>query len=210
MYQLVWFSMVFLFEFFDLARIFQGEEAVQNMEKEIRDSRIYQRDPTTLDNLINLKTHQLQQYVRSAWMSNPLSNTTESTNSFMDMVIKPSLDVNLNSIPENFTQIVAKFGVMMTSGNVTESEAAKVKVAIGALDGRLDSHPFLHGLSLQCLRLVDKENRNITTMAGRRDKESEKERQLIADAGLSLALASGNRRLAQQFLIPCLVLYNFI
>ena len=65
--------------------------------------------------------------------------------------------------------------------------------------GQLSRHPLICGLSLQCARMVEKHEKNIFTMAGRRSSCSEKESWLISDAGQQLALAACNMALAREF-----------
>lgn len=182
-------------------RLFQSQDVAANIEQQIRDSELYRRDPSGLEKLLKLKNGKLQQYVRGSWTSNPASNSTEASAAFLLTVVKPAIKVNVASIPNDFSDITARFTAVIASGRVDETEVSKLKIALGALDGRLDSHPLLHGLALQCFRKVDKQMRGIETMRGRRTKESDKETSLIADAGLSLAMVSGNKALARESLV---------
>jgi len=74
-----------------------------------------------------------------------------------------------------------------------------VKLASQAISGRLNGHPLIQGLSLQCYRMMEKADRGIFTLAGRRGAETELEKSLIHDAGIQLAVAAGNKALAMQF-----------
>ena len=47
--------------------------------------------------------------------------------------------------------------------------------------------------------MLDKQRRGIDTLRGRRSKEGDLERQLIANAGLQLSLASHNKVMAKEF-----------
>ena len=74
-----------------------------------------------------------------------------------------------------------------------------MQVASAAISGDLSNHPMIMGLALQCKRKMEKQSRGITTMKGRRSKETEKEMALIADSGLQLALGACNPGLAAEF-----------
>lgn len=96
--------------------------------------------------------------------------------------------------------VIGRLTACIASGESGESTIGTMKMASAILKGDLENHPLLHGITLQCLRRIDKEKRGITTMAGRRSTESQMEADLIADAGLSLSLAGGNKQLAKQLL----------
>lgn len=195
------FSMKHLFARLLSARLFQGAAAAEEVEKEIRESQTYKRDQTRTEEIIALKPGQLQQYVRANWLSHPQSSCTDAYTTFVSTVVKPCLDFNTSSVPANFADILARLSAVIASGQGGEAEIASLKVARGALNGKLHAHPLIHGLTLQCLRKIDKEQKGITTMSGRRGNESEHEALLIANAGLSLAICGGNKQLAKEHLV---------
>ena len=55
------------------------------------------------------------------------------------------------------------------------------------------------GLCLQARRLVEKQDRGIFNMRGRRSLETEREAALISDAALSLSMHASNLSLAREF-----------
>ena len=182
------------------SRLFQGAERAGEVEKEYKESAVYVRNPKHGDKIIKLKNDQLQQLVRASWLKTSDTHATAAQVQFVESIVKPALRVNVHSIQGNFADVVARFTSSISSGLLSESDQAALRVAAGALDGRLDNHPLLHGLALQCLRQVEKKQRGLSTMAGRRSKETEWDKQLILEAGYSLAATSGNRQLAQQSL----------
>ena len=181
-------------------RIFQGAEAVEELLAKIKANPIYLRDPPYMENLLALKTNKLQQYVRASWLSTPLTGANQALISFVNSIVKPALNVCVHSVPENFVDVIGRLTACIASGESGESTIGTMKMASAILKGDLENHPLLHGITLQCLRRIDKEKRGITTMAGRRSTESQMEADLIADAGLSLSLAGGNKQLAKQLL----------
>ena len=184
------------------ARLFQGIEAANEIIAKMKETRTYMRDPSTVGNLIELAPAKLQQFVRYSWLSCNEESMTEIQRSFIASVVTPCLRVKLDSVPACLTEVVSELSRCIATGSATDSEMARIKVACGAINGTLEEHPLLHGLSLQCLRLNDKRSRGIETMAGRRSNESAFESALIADAGMRLAMAAGNKDLAREFGIP--------
>ncbi|CAK9004757.1 Hypothetical protein SCF082_LOCUS8319 [Durusdinium trenchii] len=165
-------------------RIFQGAEAVEELLAKIKANPIYLRDPPYMENLLALKTNKLQQYVRASWLSTPLTGANQALISFVNSIVKPALNVCVHSVPENFVDVIGRLTACIASGESGESTIGTMKMASAILKGDLENHPLLHGITLQCLRRIDKEKRGITTMAGRRSTESQMEADLIADAGL--------------------------
>ena len=91
---------------------------------------------------------------------------------------------------------------MIASRDVNDAELSKLKLAAAALDGSIESNPLLEGMALACLRLMDKQKRGVETMDGRPSKDrTEREFALVADAGMRLAMATGNGKLGKQSLV---------
>ena len=114
--------------------------------------------------------------------------------------MKPALKINVTSVPDCFADVIARFKGWISSNSTSETDRANLRVAAGVMEGRLQGHPLLHGLSLQCMRMVEKQDRGVNTMRGRRCNETELETQLISDAGLALASASGLNSLVKMSL----------
>lgn len=73
-----------------------------------------------------------------------------------------------------------------------------LKIASAIMHGGLDSHTFMQGMLAQCLTTMEKKSRGITTARGRPATRSDFEQHIIEEASLSLAVAGGNRHLAQS------------
>ena len=118
---------------------------------------------------------------------------------WINSFVIPCCRINVSTVPARMAELCHRFAVLIGSGEGSEEDMARLKVASAAVRGTYDSHPLILGLSLQCKRQCEKLERGLSSMAGRRSRESERERQLISDAGLSLAAACGNNHLARQF-----------
>lgn len=113
--------------------------------------------------------------------------------------MKPCLRVNISAMPAGLQEIMFKVNMLLVSGQVSDKVIAELKVASAAISGRLSQHPILMGLALQSRRMLEKQERGLSDMRGRRSHESEYERSLIADSGQQLALAAGQPSLAREF-----------
>lgn len=183
-------------------RMFQGEAALEDAKKEISNTQVFKSGHKHLVDALSLDTHSLQQWVRAACLSE--ASGSARYKQWLAMVVKPCLDCTIAFIPANFQDIASRFTAILGGGEATEEDALRLKLACSAIKGELTSHPLVCGLALQCSRFVNKKNRQIHTMAGRRSWESDYESGLIADAGQQLALASGNYNLGKEFGIsPC-------
>ena len=179
------------------SRVFGSEVELAERLKEIESSALYKGFSKQMSTLIKLSTPKLQQYVRSSFLSD--WKTGESLQRFLHCTVLPALKVNVGSVPESLHSVMTKFSLALRSGSLDPQDAAKLKVAAAAVKGSFDGHPLILGLALQCRRQCEKLSRGIQNMRGRRDDENEHERQLIQDAGIQLAAASGNTLMAKEF-----------
>ena len=183
------------------ARLWHTQDAVRELETEIRESGSYKADPARFEQLMNLNLWQLQQVVRAGWESSPEDWATEASRDFLQICVRPCLLTNVQTVPKNLVDVAARFSAALASGRANDADAVNIRIAAACLDGRMDEHPFLQGVALQCLRMVEKNRRGIETMSGRRSLESAKEADLIRQAGLTMAINCGNKRLAQKLLV---------
>lgn len=179
------------------ARLFHSDKDREELKNEIYATEIYRAGDQKLLEVLKLGTSKLQQWVRGSWLCDGVQ--TDTTKRFVNSIVKPSLSVNVASVPEAMVSAMGRYLTILTGEEASEVDVANIRIACAALSGDLSSHPFVQGLTLQAARLVEKRQRRITTMQGRRSKETERETALIADAGLSLALFAGNVSLAKEF-----------
>lgn len=181
------------------ARLFSSKEDVAAAEADIRASKLYSTDDKFHEKLLAADNGKLQQFVQSTWMCVNERHSTEMQSHFCQTIVKPALRVNVQSVPAQFSDVVARFATCIATGQASETDIANMKIAAACMDGTLDQHPLLQGLALQCLRMIKKQERGIDTMAGRRSNETSREAELIKDAGMHLSLCSGNKKLAMEF-----------
>ena len=145
---------------------------------------------------LELSCWALQQVVQGAFASDPFAS--DIFKQWKKAVVDPCLRINVKAMPEQLQAVTHKVALCIESGQLPDATVANLKIAMAAISGGFDSHPLLVGLALQCKRLCEKRARNIETMRGRRSNESSFETAVIADAGLQLALLSGNKSLAKE------------
>lgn len=177
--------------------MYQGEGAVKDILHEIKKSALVRHNDAKMQEIIKLETPMLQQWVRQSCMSD--SSATDRYKLFVATIVKPSLGVCVSSIPKNLEDIVGRFTAIMKGGMASEEDLVRLRIACSAIKGELTSHPLVCGLALQCSRMINKQDRNIWTMCGRRNKRTERESSLISDAGQQLAMACCNTNLAREF-----------
>ena len=149
---------------------------------------------------MELNTLKLQQYVRASFSSQP--HPTAEEKRFVSLVVQPALKINIDAVPDCMADIIGRLTTVLRGGALDEQEVANVKAATGFISGSFDGHPLVQGLSLQALRMMEKAQRGIHHMKGRRTLENDTETALIADSGLQLAMLGGNPQLMQEFGLP--------
>ena len=178
-------------------KLFHGEAAHVELMAGVRGTTLYKEHKDKFDETFQRSTPRLQQFCRKSWLYD--GKMTKQMSDFVEVVVQPCLKVNVDSIPDSLAEISAKFAAILAGGTASEQDLVDVKLAAACISGRLSGHPLIQGLTLQLHRKLEKLDRGIETMTGRRSKESLLEKQLVCDAGLSLAVAAGNSRLAREF-----------
>ena len=177
-------------------QLFHGQAALAELEEQIRAGAFYKKYAVRMSSLMKLPALQKQQYVRASWLKDHTG--TKAVKDFVAIVVKPCLQVNVNSIPDQLAEISARFTCILAGGRASEQDMIDLKLASSVISGRLQGHPLIQGLALQCHRKLEKEERGVG-MQGRRSSHTELEAYLIRDAGVQLAIAAGNSTLAREF-----------
>lgn len=180
-------------------RLFGTPDAQDEAVREFMGSMLYRSDPPKQDKIMALDSGKLQQLVKNTWSSCGEGTASITQKEFVNLVVAPALRVNTSAVPSCFADVIGRFSASLHSGQFSESDQAKLKLASAALDGTLSEHPLISGLALQCIRMVRRHQRGMQTMAGRREACTDEEARLIADAGMQLAICGGNRKLAAEF-----------
>lgn len=96
-------------------RLYNGDAAVDKLKRNIRASKLYETFESKVEELLKLDNAKLQQWVRASWMSD--SRATKTMIDFMNVVIRPCLDVNVASVPDNLGDVSAKFAAILAGGS---------------------------------------------------------------------------------------------
>lgn len=181
------------------AKMFGGQEQVDQVLHHIKTSSLWDQEDTVMKRVVALTVPMLQQWVRGSVYKDGVSKN-ERFQFFCASVVKPCMRVSLASIPENLELLVSRMTLIIQGGAASEEDAVKLKMACNALRTDLETHPVIAGLSLACARMTEKNSRGIWTLVGRPSKScTEREKALLSDAGMQLALASANVGLARSF-----------
>ena len=180
------------------ARVFADEETISKCKKQVMETTLFKRGDSTLTQLLDMNLASLQEWVRKSWLCE--HSTSDTLKLYVETVVRPALRVNVSQVSPGLQDLVCRIGMHMASGKASQHELAELKLASSALHGSLRDHPIIMGLALQCRRQLDKKQRGVTTMCGRRDRhETAVEEDLIRDAGLQLAIHAANTALIREF-----------
>lgn len=179
------------------ARLFHGEAAVMDLTKFIEGSALYFRRKNAVTRLMQCSNGRLQQLVRESFTSD--GKPSEVQQRFMATVVDPALAVAIGSVPERLQDVTSRIAAVIAGGQGDEAELSNMKLALASLKGSFNTHPMVQGLMLQCFQLVDRQERGIYTMKGRRNLQTDHERAAINDAGLQFAVLAGNSTLMKTF-----------
>lgn len=173
---------------------------MEDTKNDIYKTSLYQNGDKKIREILGLETWKLQQFVRYSFHCD--GKQGPELQKFTSMLVDPALSCSTANVPEQMSDVIARFTSVITGGEASEEDVLNLKLCCSALKGEFSSHPLIQGLALQCRRLLDKQARGISSMKGRRSVESEKEKSLIRDAGLTLAMMAGNQALAREFGLP--------
>ena len=178
------------------SRLFQGEVGGQETFDRLSQTSLYKQNRYKCQEVLNHDTARLQIWVRGSWNDHHMRPECQR---FYDLVVNPCLRVSIASVPEKLSEMAATFDLLIRGKQCSDAELINLQVASSAMKGQLERHPLLLGLTLQTARKLEKEERGLTTMAGRRSAESELATALIRDSGLQLACATANNALIKEF-----------
>ena len=179
------------------ARLFGNAEDVKNLLEKVNQSYFGQNNSTFWKSITNLSCHALQNWVRKSFHMMPDDTCTDALHRFRATVVVPCMKVNVAAIPDGVAKLSAQFVNAIESKTLDEMDSVRVLIAEASVSGKLDQHPFLQGLILQCARKIDKDSRGVG-MEGRKKSCSESEHRLIENAAFSFAMSGHNHELAVQ------------
>lgn len=178
-------------------RLFSGDLEEEEYKKSVSDTLFGKRHQEHLDKISALKAPELQKLVRYGFKSSADENQTTAMQNFVATTVSPCLKVHVDAVDSNVPVFVNHFLATLKSRNMTEMQEVNMTIATAAATGKLESNPTLQGLMVKMVRTLERNERGVSTR-GRHGK-SELERTLVADAALTLCLASGgNQHLATK------------
>lgn len=188
------------------AKIFETEEQQRKRLDAAKEDVLWHRHRSSVEKIFSFEGYQLQQWVRSTFLSTRYDQRNAEFKSFMDLVVTPCLSANLATANQHrpiLLQAQVSFEHFLSSPSVDELEKIRVMIAQASLTGKLESNPLFQGLILSCLRVAEREQAGLS-LQGQIGKASimysEAARELASEAGRTLCLASrGNAHLLKLF-----------
>ena len=189
--------------------LFGTEDSAKQLKLQIQEDVIYQRYQEPTEAIMNYEPFQLQQWVRQSFMSVRQDMRTAVYASFLESTVRPAITTNvvaLKKIKPGLMQAQLHLEKFLANPNASDVDRIHAIIAQSSLSGRLDAHPLLQGMTLTCLRMLERaegghEGRGLTTgrIGHNSAMHSEAARELALEAGRRLCLASGNKRLLSRF-----------
>ena len=122
---------------------------------------------------------------------------TKAMQQFTAQTVLPSLRVHVGSVDEKVPAFVNHFLTTLQSRDMTEMQQVNMSIAAAAASGKLEANPLVQGILVKCVRTLERQEKGLSTRG--RHGHTEVERNLIADAALTLCLSgTGNKGLAKS------------
>ena len=186
-------------------RLFESEQANKDFEAEVKADILYLRHATRMDKMFQFKDWELQNWVRSSFLSIRQDRRNANLSEFLDLIVFPTLTVNVTNMKQKKCQLIAaqeSFQKFLKDPNASDMERVNVAIADASLSGRLQQNPMVLGLVLGCLKSLERAESNKSTKGPAGEKSAmagDVAQELARDAGIMLALESGSTALLQRF-----------
>lgn len=182
------------------SRMFGTDEEAKAIIEEIEATTFGKRRQETLRKMKSLSVLELQQFVRSTYQTTVKDTMTQPMQDFVASHVAPCLKVNASSVSEELPALSSKLVCALHKGKLTELQELNVKIASAAVTGKLDANPFVQGLLVSVLTQLEKSERGIEVLTGRKQSSmTGTELSLLSEAGLQLSIAGCNARMARKF-----------
>ena len=109
--------------------------------------------------------------------------------SFMDQIVMPVLTVNVTDCQPELRSLAFQLTQELAHGELEPVTSLSARIAQAACSGQFSRHPAILGLIVNLTDLLEREERGITSLKGRR-KMSDQEREILHEAS-SLLLLNG-------------------
>ena len=186
------------------SRLFESEECTKELIGKWKGTVLAHRHERRLDKLIRWKNHQLQNWVRSSFLSMRKDKRNAVVQEYLSHHVNPVVNINVAAATDKKAGLIQAqdcFERFLRSPGHDELDRINVAIAGAALNGRLHGNPVLIGLVVSCLKLLQR-SEDGKKMSGQNSKSdpicSPEAMALAKDAGATLALAGGSRGLLRQ------------
>lgn len=187
------------------ARLYHSDQKLKDVEAEIKADEIYLFHQAPFDRIINFRTHELQMWVRMSFHSISVNRRSEPFHSFVQTVVDPCMRVNVTSALQTRPQLLQAqvlFQEFLQNGDASVMDRVNAEIASATINGKLQHHPLLQGLTMSCLKMLDRQEKGLN-MTGRNAATSiqatEEGRMLVQEAGATLAILGCNKEILKRF-----------
>ena len=144
-----------------------------------------------------LSIPQLQNYVRTGWKCVPVRSQNEAYKLHIASVIDPIIEVSPHQCNRDAFGRAEKLAHLMTQGRLRDADELDLKLGCYVSTGILQRHPLLLGMLICTIEKLKREEKGIFNMKGLQLQDHEKS--LVAQSGVTLAMATANRALLREF-----------
>lgn len=139
----------------------------------------------------------LQRFVRKQFLSIPKHKRCRTLIDFIEGTIQPCLAVVPQACDPRLSGQAAKLATHLQKGTLNTISQVELKLAAAVAAGSLRDHPCIQGILCAAVEQAQRAKRGVFTM--RNPQLSEVELSLMAQAGVVISAAGGNKHLLQQF-----------
>ena len=194
------------------ARCFDPD-GLSTLTEEIKSSPAYPLLSKELDDMFGLNLVALQSYVRSQFLSVAPSRWSKALGDFIAGQVMPCLKIAASTWDPRLAAPGASIRSLadkVRRNCLTSVSDVELKLACHVASGALHEHPVVQGILVAAIEQAERAKRGTSGMRGL--QLSQLELSMMAEAGVSMAMAASNLHLVQQFglsfTIPRLALNN--
>eukprot|EP00435_Cladocopium_sp_Y103_P000434 s270_g1.t1 len=182
-------------------RLFKSDEAVAELLDEIKSTNLYRLNPRKFDEIISMKDDELQSSIRQSWLKMRRDTCTAQLLQFIDQSIRAFgiimhyltfyrmlCGMSLHAVEEctgEFRHLANQFTAQLVGGGMDELQQLGLRIMKATCTGKLLNHPCIMGIVLQCIDVVNREERGIHSLKKPRQL-GDREEGMIQQAGLLL------------------------
>ena len=179
------------------AKLF-APDAVDALVEEIRGSDVYRQGfKKELDAVIDIDLLNFQKFVRAQFTCIPKSSWGRALSDLVGSIVQPCLSVSVHSWDAKVACNAQTVASKLKTGSLSSLDDVNLKLACHVASGSLNEHHLVHGVLCAAVEQTLRAQRGTGGM--RQLRVSDVEKSLMAEAGITLALAAKNMSVLQQF-----------